>query len=228
MFFIFNLIFLCAIGETSFLITSVYLINRTPSPFLNNHTPFKHLWGRKPTYYHLRTFGYLCYASTLTRDCHKFSPRAAPAVFLGYPPGYKGYKLLDLTTNVIFVSCDVVFHEHIFPFHNTSQSTSIDDFFSNSSPDPCSILFPDSISTLPTPHSSSNNTITSPSFSHPTRTTPLISKTIIVIQPQLLVPLLIHSLLSFPMLVCLSPIMPLLTPFRHISNLPLTLKQLWI
>lgn len=46
--------------------------------------------------------------------------------FLGYPSGYKGYKLLDLTTNKVFVSRDVVFHEHTFPFHspNTSLPTS--------------------------------------------------------------------------------------------------------
>ena len=36
------------------------------------------------------------------------------------------------------------------------------------------------------------------------------------------------DLLFFPMLACLPPILPLLTPFRHILNLPPTLKQLWI
>lgn len=32
----------------------------------------------------------------------------------------KGYKLLKLHTNQIFVSCNVKFHEHIFPFLSTS------------------------------------------------------------------------------------------------------------
>ena len=44
---------------------------------------------------------------------------------MGYPPGYKGYKLLDLSTNAIFISRDVIFHEHIFPFLSTSHSVSI-------------------------------------------------------------------------------------------------------
>ncbi len=44
----------------------------------------------------------------------------------------KGYKLFDLSTQNFFFSRDVIFHEHIFPFHsstslvNTSPSTSFD------------------------------------------------------------------------------------------------------
>ena len=37
-------------------------------------------------------------------------------MFSGYPFGIKGYKLVDLSTNAIFVSKDMVFHEHIFHF----------------------------------------------------------------------------------------------------------------
>lgn len=37
-------------------------------------------------------------------------------MFLGYPTGYKGYKLLDLTTNKILIGRDIIFHEQVFPF----------------------------------------------------------------------------------------------------------------
>ena len=44
-----------------------------------------------------------------------------PAIFVGYPQGYKGYKLYSLDTKKFFVSRDVVFHESIFPFQTISQ-----------------------------------------------------------------------------------------------------------
>ena len=85
-------------------LTAVYLINRTPSPLLSNKTPFELLNNNKPTYSHLCIFGYLCYASTLSNQHTKFAPHPRASVFLGYHFGYKGYKLLDLENNKIYIS----------------------------------------------------------------------------------------------------------------------------
>ena len=47
---------------------ATYLINRFPRPLLGNLTPYQKLLGHPPSYRHLRSFGCLCYASTLTRE----------------------------------------------------------------------------------------------------------------------------------------------------------------
>ncbi len=128
---------------------------------LNNYmkcmyqSPYEILFSAKPNYCHLRVFGRLCYASILPRSKDKFYERAIPCVFLGYPYGYKGYKLYNLQTHQTFILRDIAFHEHIFPFKHVSHSYSfLSTTFSNT-PIPLPILdegtsSPDLV--LPSPH----------------------------------------------------------------------------
>ena len=102
-------------------LTATYIINRLPTRVLQNSTPYEKLLHQPPKYQHMKVFGCLAFASNPSKTGDKFQPRGVPCLFLGYPATQKGYKLLDLLTNHTFVSRDVIFHEHIFPFQQSSQ-----------------------------------------------------------------------------------------------------------
>ena len=126
--------------------TAVFLINRMPSPLLDNKSPFEKLLKKVPDYSLLRNFGCLCFASTHAKDRTKFSPRAVPCVFLGYPSGYKGYKVLDLESHVVQISLNVVFHEKVFPFKTSELlSKSVDMFPNTILPMPAPLHFVESM-----------------------------------------------------------------------------------
>ena len=65
----------------------------------------------------------------MLKDRNKFSPHASPCVFLGYPNGFEGYKILHLDSETISISRNVVFHETEFPFSKHKRSDDFSQFF---------------------------------------------------------------------------------------------------
>ena len=93
----------------------VHLINRIPSSFLENKSPYE-IYFKTPFYLdHLKFFGCLAYAVSVDRK-DKFVARGLPVVFLGYSATQRGYKLYDLHAKRVLFSRDVIFHESVFPF----------------------------------------------------------------------------------------------------------------
>ncbi|KAL3647015.1 hypothetical protein CASFOL_007983 [Castilleja foliolosa] len=101
-------------GES--VMTSSYLINRTPSMLHGGKTPFELLYGHAPRYDELRIFGCLCFAHRVDRSKDKFKERSRKCVFLGYPYGKKGWRVYDVETGDIFISRDVIFSEAVYPY----------------------------------------------------------------------------------------------------------------
>jgi hypothetical protein len=97
-------------------LTAIFLINWLPSKVIGNETPFAQLLGQDPDYTSLRTFGCACWPNLRPYNSRKLQYRSKQCVFLGYSNFHKGFKCLDPIEGWIYISRDVVFDEHMFPF----------------------------------------------------------------------------------------------------------------
>lgn len=99
------------------MLMATYILNRLPTPLLINwKSPYELLYGKTPSYSSLKMFGCLCYGTNTRSHISKFEPRAHKCVYLGFSPGQKGYRLYNVDTKHDFVSRDMIFYEHVFPF----------------------------------------------------------------------------------------------------------------
>lgn len=101
--------------------TSIFLINKLPTPILNGLTPHQALLGKKPEYSMLSSFGCRCYHLINARFRNKFDPKSVESIFLGYFVQHKGYGCLDPKTNKIYLSRNDKFDETSFPFIETPK-----------------------------------------------------------------------------------------------------------
>lgn len=99
------------------ILCAAYIINRLPLQCLNNISPYQKMFGKPPNTNHMKSFGCLCFVSTLKQGRTKFQPRATPCIFIGYPYGQKAYKVYDIKNQKVLVSRDIVFHEKHYPYH---------------------------------------------------------------------------------------------------------------
>nr|KYP64997.1 Retrovirus-related Pol polyprotein from transposon TNT 1-94 [Cajanus cajan] len=105
---------------------AVHLINRLPTRFLQQNSPYYVLYSEKPDFSHLKVFGCLAFASTLSHNRTKLEPRSRKCMFLGYSSGTKGFIMYDLKTRETFISRDVQFYENIFPLQKDFSIQSTD------------------------------------------------------------------------------------------------------
>jgi len=94
------------------------LINRTPTPFLKDSSPFEKLYNESFDLRNIRIFGCLRYSNTLVAGRTKLDPRATAGVFLGFKSNTKGYVVFNFKDHNIILYRDVMIHENIFPYSN--------------------------------------------------------------------------------------------------------------
>ena len=76
-------------------------------------SPFEKLYGHALDYSVLHVFGCTCFVLKTHVERTKLSTKSALCVFLGYGLGQKGYRCFDVVSQKLYVSCRVVFLEHI-------------------------------------------------------------------------------------------------------------------
>lgn len=120
--------------------TVCYIINRIPTPILNNHSPFEVLFHKKPPYNFFHVFGCACWPCLRQYNNHKLEYRSKTCIFIGYSSCHRGYKCLDVSSGRVYVSKHV-FNEHFFPYltlsNMNSSSIVIASLPSDLSPLPC-------------------------------------------------------------------------------------------
>ncbi|XP_057454807.1 uncharacterized protein LOC130746255 [Lotus japonicus] len=104
-----------------FVLHVVFLMNRIPSKLLKNKSPYELLYQEAVDLEMMKVFGSLCFANNLANNRSKLDPRARKSIFLGYKQGMKGYVLMDLISQEIFISRDVIFHEHVLPYKGSNS-----------------------------------------------------------------------------------------------------------
>jgi len=104
--------------------TAAYLINRQPTPLLQNKTPFEILFCQPPNYLKLKRFGCRCFPLIKPYNTNKLQPKATTCLFLGYFTTQNAYKCLDLSTNKLYLSRHVLFDESHSPFQALTPASS--------------------------------------------------------------------------------------------------------
>ena len=99
--------------------TSTFLINRMTTQILQNKSPYEVLLNILPDYNLLRTFGCLCYPHLRPYSPHKLTTRSEQCIFLSYSSIHLGYRCSSLSTNILYISRNVIFEESIFPYFHT-------------------------------------------------------------------------------------------------------------
>ena len=87
-------------------------------------TPFESWSGHKPDMTHFRIFGSKAWARIPTEKRKDLQPQIQECLFVGYSKDWKGYKLINLSTNKAFIERSVQFQEEPLVVVEVGESSS--------------------------------------------------------------------------------------------------------
>jgi hypothetical protein len=78
---------------------ATYIQNKSPHRSFKDKTPFEAWSGLKLEVTHFRIFGSRAWARIPSKKRKALDPHSTEYIFVGYPDGVKGYRLIDLSTD---------------------------------------------------------------------------------------------------------------------------------
>jgi hypothetical protein len=76
-----------------------YIQNRSPHRSIKDKTPYEAWSGLKPEVAHFRIFGSRAWARIPSEKMKELDPQSTECIFVGYPDGVKGYRLIDISSD---------------------------------------------------------------------------------------------------------------------------------
>ena len=90
-----------------------YIVNHTPTKYLQGITS-EEAWSKiKPEVSHFRVFGCEAWAHILDEKWKALQPKSEKCIFVGYSEDIKGYRLLQPHSHDIIIRRDVKFDENL-------------------------------------------------------------------------------------------------------------------
>jgi hypothetical protein len=92
---------------------ATYIQNRSPHRSVKDKTPYEAWSGLKPDMAHFRIFGSCAWAQIPFEKRKALDPQSTECIFVGYPNGVKGYRLIDLSLDRLIIERSVQFKESV-------------------------------------------------------------------------------------------------------------------
>jgi hypothetical protein len=90
-----------------------YIKNRSPHRYVKDKTPYKAWSGLKPEVTHFHIFGSHAWAQTPSKMRKEFDPQSIECIFVEYPDGVKGCRIIDLFLDQLIIERSFKFEESV-------------------------------------------------------------------------------------------------------------------
>jgi hypothetical protein len=92
---------------------ATYIQNRYPYIYFKDKTPYEAWSGLKPEVTHFRIFSSCAWARIPSEKRKALDPQSTECIFVGYPDGVMGYRIIDLSSDHLIIEHSVQFEESV-------------------------------------------------------------------------------------------------------------------